>query len=290
MRIKCNNCGRYGHVFRKCTYPRTSIGVILYLNYKNTTYFLQIQRKDTIGFIDFIRGKYDVRNMNYIKKLFSIMTKKEHNLLLTKSFDELWNIVWIDNSEENKIKYRKSFLQSQIKFDKIKKGVIHSGQTQNIASIIAKSSYYTDTEWGFPKGRRETNETNLDCANREVFEETGLRYAHDYTIRNQKDLITLYFKGINKIDYKHIFFIGEVKDLRKLNIRLNIRNKYQLREIKNIKWHSMDDILNHTRAYNSPYIFKIMKKLNYIFHKNAKKHIVNTIIDESISTNMENNQ
>ena len=33
---------------------------------------------------------------------------------------------------------------------------------------------YNYPEWGFPKGRKNENETNLDCAKREFIEETGL--------------------------------------------------------------------------------------------------------------------
>ena len=53
----CNNCGKQGHTYQQCRKPITSIGIILYrINNKNTEYLL-IRRKDSLGYVDFIRGK-----------------------------------------------------------------------------------------------------------------------------------------------------------------------------------------------------------------------------------------
>ena len=52
----CNNCGKSGHLYHQCKIPITSIGVIAYRKIENETQFLLIRRKDTLGFIDFIRG------------------------------------------------------------------------------------------------------------------------------------------------------------------------------------------------------------------------------------------
>ena len=101
--IICNNCGQIGHVYKNCFMPRISVGFILYMQCRRSTYFLQIQRKDTIGFIDFVRGKYKLNDVPYIIKLISIMTHIEQKNLLMKTFDELWNIIWIDNSKKTGI-------------------------------------------------------------------------------------------------------------------------------------------------------------------------------------------
>jgi len=84
--IYCGNCGNIGHVYRKCRFPITSCGVILYKI--NPEYvenkdkidrflFLLIQRKDTLGYIEFLRGKYDEHNLGYITKLIETMTKQK---------------------------------------------------------------------------------------------------------------------------------------------------------------------------------------------------------------------
>ena len=73
----CNNCGKTGHVFHQCKVPITSIGVIAFrINDNNDIEYLLIRRKDTLGFIDFLRGKYSLINKEYIlsmlKLIFSI--------------------------------------------------------------------------------------------------------------------------------------------------------------------------------------------------------------------------
>jgi hypothetical protein len=50
-----------------------------------------IRRKDTLGFIDFMRGKYNIYNKCYILNMLKQMTNAEKALIATKSFTELWN-------------------------------------------------------------------------------------------------------------------------------------------------------------------------------------------------------
>jgi hypothetical protein len=91
-------------------------------NGNDSIQFLLIQRKDSLSFVEFIRGKYNSHENEYIGLLLRGMTQKEHDLLLTKSFDELWNGVWgenstsrthkndYDNSEKNLEKLKEVFL------------------------------------------------------------------------------------------------------------------------------------------------------------------------------------
>ena len=59
-----------------------SYGIILYDNTdKSNIKIVMIERKNTISFIEFLRGKYNIDNENYIQKLFDRMniTEKEKN-------------------------------------------------------------------------------------------------------------------------------------------------------------------------------------------------------------------
>ena len=66
----CNNCGKLGHLFHQCKNPITSIGVIVYNNEVeddiSKTKFLMIRRKDSLGYVDFMRGKYPLFNKRHI--------------------------------------------------------------------------------------------------------------------------------------------------------------------------------------------------------------------------------
>ena len=112
----CTNCGFTGHIFRNCLSPVTSYGIIAvrYMDdkYINSLYsknisidngndslqFLLIQRKDSLSFVEFIRGKYNPYDDEYLILLLQGMTQNEQNLILSKTFDELWHFVWGESS------------------------------------------------------------------------------------------------------------------------------------------------------------------------------------------------
>ena len=110
-KLYCGNCGKYGHNYRKCLSPILSIGILLFKEENNSLEYLLVQRKDTLGFVEFMRGKYNLDNIPYITKLFEIMTIKEQTNILNKSFDTLWNDLWM----------KKNHNQYQLEYDKSKK-------------------------------------------------------------------------------------------------------------------------------------------------------------------------
>ena len=61
----CNNCGKNGHVFHQCKQPITSIGIIAFRYKNNKREYLMIRRKDSLGFVDFMRGKYPLNNITF---------------------------------------------------------------------------------------------------------------------------------------------------------------------------------------------------------------------------------
>lgn len=93
----CNNCGKPGHLFSNCKMPITSSGVIAFRKPKGggSKYeYLLICRKETLGFIDFMRGKYSLYNKEYIMNMMKQMTNSEKERLKTLDFDELWKDIW----------------------------------------------------------------------------------------------------------------------------------------------------------------------------------------------------
>ena len=64
------------------------------------TKFLMIQRKDTMGFTDFVRGKYPEEYSKTLPIFLNEMTIKEKNNLLTKSFDEIWGDLWVNHDSK----------------------------------------------------------------------------------------------------------------------------------------------------------------------------------------------
>ena len=104
----CNNCGKPGHIYSQCKIPITSFGVIAFrTNKEGVMQFLIIRRKDTLGYIDFMRGKYLVQNKYYILNMIKQMTIEEKEHLKAGDFDAMWKILWGENTSCNKYKTEK---------------------------------------------------------------------------------------------------------------------------------------------------------------------------------------
>ncbi len=127
----CNNCGRVGHGFYQCKNPITSYGVIIFRYALNPTtgkkerQYLMIRRRDTIAYVDFMRGKYSISNRKYIKTLVKDMTEYEQDQLMTQSFEYLWCELWKNNEPNPRDKIRMS--QEKWKHSGIKEGGATTG-------------------------------------------------------------------------------------------------------------------------------------------------------------------
>jgi hypothetical protein len=140
----CNNCGKNGHMFHQCKQPITSIGVIAFRYNKGEAEYLMIRRKDSLGFVDFMRGKYPLHNKNYLMNIIDEMTVGEKERLLTMDFDELWSYLWGDNIG---IQYRGEEKVSRDKFSSLKHGIKTNNTYFTLNSLIANSN----TAWETPE-------------------------------------------------------------------------------------------------------------------------------------------
>ena len=87
----CNNCGNFGHTYSNCRHPILSYGIILY-NYdeKKVPSIVMVQRKDSLSYIEFMRGKYkNIYDTEYIKLLFSRFSKEELDNIDKYEFDDI---------------------------------------------------------------------------------------------------------------------------------------------------------------------------------------------------------
>lgn len=251
----CTNCGLSGHVFRNCLSPVTSYGIIAirYMNdnantslfSKNITLnngadsiqFLLIQRKDSLAFVEFIRGKYNPYEDEYLGRLLRGMTQKEQARILTSTFEELWNSVWGETSSAKS--HKNDFDTSERKYAVIK---------QRLPELItANSSKWTEPEWGFPKGRRNPYESDINCAIREFQEETGLK-RQDFTIIQNTMPISETFFGSNQVHYCHKYYIAVCN--KSIEVEMNINNPHMAREIGAIQWCSLDEAISKIRPDN----------------------------------------
>ena len=208
----------------------------------NTINYLMIQRKDSLSFMEFIRGKYLVTDIGYIKQLVSSMTVDEKKLLLTKSFDEIWNYTWYQNNASS-IKHTSEYYESKNKFDYLVNNSILIEIINNIICLVEQ-----EQEWGFPKGRRKLKETDLDCAIREFCEETRLK-PNDIEILDSIKPFEEIFFGTNNILYKHTYYIAKIID-NETSVSVDQTCLEQIREVRALKWFNIEEVLHHIKSHN----------------------------------------
>tara|TARA_B000000475_G_C15993477_1_gene446000 strand:- start:346 stop:1143 length:798 start_codon:yes stop_codon:yes gene_type:complete len=250
--IFCTNCGKTGHHFRSCKKPITSSGIICFRKNNNIIEYLLICRRNTLGFVEFMRGKYPMYFKSYIANLIDEMTMQEKNNILSKDFDDLWYELWGDF---NNTKYSTEGKISKSKFNNIKDGVnIYKSDYYKLRELIEKSqTTWTEPEWGFPKGRREYNETDVECSKREFQEETGI-YLNKINMISNIIPYEETFMGSNYKTYKHKYYLAYMKEI-------NHCNNFQKTEVSNMKWLSYNDAIKHIRPYNYE-LRDILKKVN----------------------------
>jgi len=237
----CNNCGKHGHLFHQCKLPITSYGIILFRHSAQGLQFLMIRRKDTFGYIDFIRGKYSPYNIEQLQKIVDEMSVQEKERILVDPFDKLWKQLWGDNSGNQ---YRSEEHASSKKFESIKNGVIIENTSVKLEEIVSNSkTEWIETEWEFPKGRRNFQEKDLDCALREFEEETGISKNNIVIIDNLLPFEEMYI-GSNYKSYKHKYFLAF------MNKSEELLQNFQKTEDSKLDWKNVEQCLESIRPYN----------------------------------------
>lgn len=242
----CNNCGKLGHTYNKCNMAITSIGIIVF-RYKKVEdklirEYLMIRRKDSLGYMDFMRGKYPLYNISYLSNIINEMTMDEKVNLLGCDYKTLWQKIW--GLKNISIQFKNEEKIANDKFNQLKEGIVIKEKKITLESLILESNTkWKETEWGFPKGRREYREKDLNCALREFEEETGIESSNVNIIENLLPYEEN-FTGSNYKSYKHKYFIGYIDVLNE-----EIKD-YDKTEVSDIKWMNLQDILEIIRPYN----------------------------------------
>ena len=212
--IYCNNCGKKGHMYKDCKFPIISCGNLIYRTDNDINKILMVQRKDSLCYIEFIRGKYDIYNINYIQILIDKCTLDEKQRLIDMDYDQLWKKLWLINIiDKSNIDYNRGFE----KFKKLSKGYHYNKLDEfiDLKYLLNKSkTSYDMTEWEIPKGRRNNRENDLECAIREFEEETNYT-INDYNLIKNLKTFDEEFIGENSVRYKYIYHVGYLKNYEK---------------------------------------------------------------------------
>lgn len=241
--------------------PITSIGIIGFRFNKliNKFQYLLIRRKDTLGYVDFMRGKYQLHNKSYIMNLLNEMTIKERESL-KKGFEYNWDKLW-DNMVLNQ-RYLNEEYVSKEKFNILLNGVKTTSGSYNLSSCLKETNTsWDEPEWGFPKGRREYKEKEINTGIREFCEETGIDNDKIDIIYNILPFEEI-FNGSNFKCYKHKYYIANIN----IQPKINLHSGYQKSEVSAVEWKTLDEACESIRDYDVEKK-NILKDIDYILRK-----------------------
>ena len=229
-------------MFRTCSYPIISCGLVLLkgdqdpfqlpvLDTKKVK-LLMVRRKDSMSFMEFVRGKYDLDKLDYVNRLVENMSQEEQQKIMTLSFATIWTQLWGNSRDTHSPEY----YSAKEKFEALDKNTI----------IRNNMSRWLEPEWGFPKGRRMRGESDLDCAIREFMEETNIS-RETYTVCKNLSF-TEVFTGTNNVQYKHVYFLGLLKKASEVDVNQKL-TQCQKREISAVKWMNFKECRDTIRPH-----------------------------------------
>jgi len=254
MESVCNNCGLKGHVYRECRKPVLSYGHLIFTQDQNTQdhKILMILRKDSLCYTELLRGKYDIRNISYLQTLVDKCSTEEKQRLVTQGYEDLWKDLWrLETIDQMNPRFKGDYLKGKGKFGLVEQGLVcpESGERVTFATLVDRSTTsYPDSEWEFPKGRRNPHETNKACAIREFCEETGYR-REDYSLLLNVKPFEEEYMGENKVRYKHVYYLGYLQNTEK-HVGIDETSESQVSEIKDIRWVTKSEALGRLREYH----------------------------------------
>ena len=202
----CNNCSKTGHKIFECTLPSISIGIILFRINNGKREYLMIRRTSSFGYMDLLKKK------KYDSKTLSVIIDE-----LTLSEKEIIKNKYLNDSDDYSLEI--------------------------INCVNNSTTNWIEPEWGFPKGRRNPGEKDIDCAIREFIEETGYDRKYINLIENIIPYEELFVGSNNKL-YKQKYYLAFNHD------NINILDKYQISEVSKVEWLSIDKCLDAIRDYN----------------------------------------
>ena len=278
--------------------PVSSFGIMCFRRRPGSSHieYLMVQRKDSLAYVEFIRGKYNLQGRSYLLRLLSNMTRSERIRIRTSDFDQLWHGFWQSDHTRS---FMKEYDQSKNRFESLRRGYHYNAAAATLhapaspsaeidtsptassaaaasASAAASAAFapqffsmdvaldstkaeYDETEFGFPKGRRNLNESDLQCALREFAEESGIS-ASDLRMcgglfggHQHQQQFEEVFTGSNNVWYRHVYYVAELRQDSRAMSDVGVKpstDPVQMREVRAVGWFDSTGVLARIRDHN----------------------------------------
>jgi 8-oxo-dGTP pyrophosphatase MutT (NUDIX family) len=223
---------RYCDKFRHSS-AITSYGLIVFTDdEKGNIRFLTARRRDSISYIEFLKNRINETDMKKYISLMSFEEKKKcvDTFKLQKP-ELIWDDLWVNHEGKKYLEDKKrcceAFMVNMKKYHDLFEDK-NLGQPEN--------------EWGFPKGRKNRYENEIECAFREFSEETNMKTFSLKIIRNQI-YDDLYFGSDSKL-YRTIYFVAhcpKMIEIKTKKLCSTFRDECVSDETDKLSWDIFDD-------------------------------------------------
>jgi ADP-ribose pyrophosphatase YjhB (NUDIX family) len=234
---------------------KTSYGIALCRHNpqkNNQVEILLIKKRYSYHFFSFVYGHYKKNNDKGLKYLFDNMSFPEKIDILGMQFENMWYRIWLNNPE-NKFNIRNLYPKIQDESymtderiqelylknkQRFKNNFVNNG-SKKLHHLI-HSSTNSEILWEIPKGRKSPNETDIDCAMREFYEETLVKPDTYRVLRHIPPIIETNYD--NEVEYKNVYFIANASSDNVPEPHLDFRNFKQISEVAQVKWVGLNEI------------------------------------------------
>ena len=223
---------------------------------------LLVKRRVTYQFCEFVHGHWSRYNKKRLISLFNNMTAAEKVDILSLNFDYLWYRVWLlhppvetppgitvqtGTPSYEFYRQKREYFESTFKRD--------DGKRLN---SLVRGTSNKGTLWAIPKGHKGAQESEVECAVREFYEETSIE-KKSYKLINRPPISYSYTTlGTNYISR---YFIALVRPGVEPKVRFRPGNN-QLAEVDEVAWFPVDRLPELSKGLASTILAarKIAKK------------------------------
>lgn len=185
---------------------RYSYGLIVKCNKD----YLLIQNRDTEAYIYFFYTDISRWNDKYTKEVFENFSYDEKQKLLYYSFKDIYNDLYVNG---NGTRYEKNREIAQRNYNYFQS---NSNMMEILEKIVCR-----EMKWLFPKGKKEKDESEIDCAFREFYEETNIDlYSEKHKIDENRYIMYRHYRKFYKIENITKLFILEIDEKKEIYYKI----------------------------------------------------------------------
>lgn len=209
---------------------KTSVGVAMCRREPTTGVpeILLVKSRLSYNYNAFVFGKYKPWDTEKIQSRMNNTTLHEKLLIWSCDFNKMWDHIWLRIPTANgdpKDTFYQFYINCRNKFERL----ISKDAGRRLRGLIAKATS-VELGWLIPRGRIESGESELECALREMHEETSIDASQYHILHDVKPICASHED--ENVTYVCKYFVGWTD--RDFTPQINFTNQNQISEICDI--------------------------------------------------------